>query len=202
MTVRPALLAALLAATPALAADTYVVDKVHSDTVFTVRHLVSKVTGRFGDFAGTINIDRDKPENSSVEFTIKTASIDTKEAKRDNHLRSPDFFDAEKNPEITFKSAKVKATGKDTYDVTGTFTLHGVAKEITLPVSFLGSMKDPGGEEKLGFETSTTLNRKDYGVSWNRTLDAGGYLLGDDVKITISIEAGRKKEAPPAAPAK
>ncbi len=199
MSVRPALLAVLLAAPPALAADTYVVDKAHSDAIFTVRHLMSKVTGRFGDFSGTINIDREKPESSSVEFALQAASIDTNVPDRDKHLRSADFFDAEKNPQITFKSSKMKATGKDTYDVTGTFTMRGVSKEITLPVTVLGEMKDGRGTPKIGFETSTTLNRKDYGVSWNRALDAGGYILGDDVKVTITLEAGKKTEPAPAA---
>ncbi len=199
MNPRPALLAVLLAATPALASETYVVDKAHSEAIFTVRHLMSRVTGRFGDLSGTINVDRAKPEASSVEFTIQTSSIDTNQPDRDKHLRSADFFDVEKNPQITFKSSKMKATGKDTYDVTGTFTMRGVAKEITLPVTVLGEMKDPRGTPKIGFETSTTINRQDYGVSWNRALDAGGYILSDDVKITITLEAGLKKEEAPAA---
>jgi polyisoprenoid-binding protein YceI len=199
MKARPALLAVLLAATPAFAGETYVVDKVHSDAIFTVRHLMSRVTGRFGDFSGTISIDRAKPEASSVEFSIQAASIDTNQPDRDKHLRSADFFDAENNPQITFKSSQMKATGKDSYDVTGTFTMRGVSKEITLPVTVLGEMKDGQGTPKIGFETSTTINRKDYGVSWNRALDAGGYILSDDVKITITIEAGKKKEEAPAA---
>src|SRR5215468_3670587 len=180
MKVRSAVLALVLTASPVLAAENYTVDKVHSEAVFTIRHLMSKVTGRFGDLAGTISIDRAKPEASSVEFKIQAASIDTNQPDRDKHLRSADFFDAE-------KSSAIKATGKDTYDVTGTLTIRGVAKEVTLPVNVLGEMKDPRGQEKMGFETTTTLNRKDYGVSWNRALDAGGYLLGDDVKITITI---------------
>ncbi len=195
MRLRPALLAAIVAATPVFAAETYVVDKTHSDAIFTIRHLMSRVTGRFDDVAGTINIDRAKPENSSVEFTIQTTSIDTNDEGRDKHLRSPDFFDAEKNPTITFKSSKMKSTGKDTYDVTGQFTMRGVTKEITIPVTVLGEMKDGRGQPKIGFETSTTLNRKDYGVSWNRALDAGGYILADDVKVTITLEAGLKQEA-------
>jgi polyisoprenoid-binding protein YceI len=194
MRVRPALLAALVAATPAFAAETYVVDKSHSDAIFTIRHLMSRVTGRFDDIAGTINIDRAKPESSTVEFTIQATSIDTNDEGRDKHLRSADFFDVEKNPVISFKSTKMKATGKDTYDVTGQFTMRGVTKEITLPVTVLGEMKDGRGTPKIGFETTTTLNRKDYGVNWNRALDAGGYILADDVKVTITLEAGLKKD--------
>ena len=195
MNVRAAVLALLLPAGPLLAGDTYTVDKAHSDAVFTIRHLMSKVTGRFSDLSGTISIDRAKPEASSVEFKILATSIDTAQPDRDKHLRSADFFDAEKNPEITFKSTSMKSTGKDTYDVTGTLTIRGVAKEVTLPVTVLGEMKDPRGQEKIGFETTTTVNRKDYGVSWNRALDAGGYLLGDDVKVTITIEAGKQAPA-------
>ena len=118
------LLAALaLAASPVYATDTYDVDKVHSNAQFTIRHLMSKVTGKFTDVEGTVLIDRARPEASSVEFKIKTASINTAEQKRDEHLRSPDFFDAATYPEITFKSTKIKATGKDTYQVTGTLTM-------------------------------------------------------------------------------
>jgi polyisoprenoid-binding protein YceI len=192
------LAAFVLAASPALAADTYTVDKVHSSALFTVRHLMSKVTGKFTDLSGSIQIDHAKPETSSVEFAIKTSSIDTSEARRDEHLRSGDFFDATANPEITFKSTKVKSTGKDSYAVTGTLTLHGVSKEVTLPVTVLGEGKDPMGNEKIGFEVETTLNRKDYNMVWNRALDAGGYVLGDDVKVTITLEAAKKKEAPAA----
>jgi polyisoprenoid-binding protein YceI len=194
MRVRQTLLAALVAATPAFAGETYVVDKTHSDAIFTIRHLMSRVTGRFDDVSGTINIDRAKPENSTVEFTIQAASIDTNDEGRDKHLKSADFFDVENNPQITFKSTKMKATGKETYDVTGQFTMRGTTKEITLPVTVLGEMKDGRGTPKIGFETSTTLNRKDYGVNWNRALDAGGYILADDVKVSITLEAGLKKE--------
>lgn len=190
------LAAFVLAASPALAADTYNVDKVHSSALFTIRHLMSKVTGKFTDLSGTIQIDRAKPEASSVEFAIKTSSIDTSNTQRDEHLRSGDFFDAAANPEITFKSTKVKSTGKDTYSVTGTLTLRGVSKEVTLPVTVLGEGKDPMGNEKIGFEVETTLNRKDYNIVWNRALDTGGYVLGDDVKVAITLEVAKKKEAP------
>lgn len=188
----------ILSATPARAADTYTVDPNHSEVAFQIRHLVSKVRGRFKSFQGTIQVDAAKPEASSVEFSIQTASIDTDVADRDKHLKSPDFFDAEKLPSITFKSTKVAPAGKDRYDVTGTFTLHGVTKTITLPVSLLGFVKDPWGGERGGFEISTTLNRKDYGISWNKVLDAGGTILGDDVAISINLEVVKKKEKPAA----
>jgi len=186
--------ALILAATPLFAAETYTVDKVHSNAQFTIRHLMSKVTGKFTEVEGAVQVDRTKPEASAVEFKIKTASIDTANKQRDDHLRSPDFFDAANNPEITFKSSKMKATGKDSYQVTGTLTIRGVSKEITVPVSVLGEMKDPWGNERVGFEIQTTLNRKDYNILWNKTLDAGGYLLGDDVAVNLTLEAVKKKE--------
>jgi polyisoprenoid-binding protein YceI len=195
MKAKLSLLAALaLAASPVFAVDTYQIDKVHSNAQFTVRHLMSKVTGKFNDVEGIVLIDRAKPEASSVEFKIKTATINTAENKRDEHLRSADFFDAAKYPEITFKSTKIKATGKDTYQVTGPFTMHGVTKEVTLPVTVLGEMKDPWGNDRAGFEVQTTLNRKDYNIIWNKALDAGGYMLGDDVAVIVTLEAVKKKD--------
>ena len=186
-------LASGLAASPVLA-DTFVIDPVHSDASFQVRHFVSNVRGRFTDFTGTIVGDPAKPEAASVEFTIKAASIDTAQPGRDKHLRSADFFDAEKFPEITFKSTKVTPTGKNKYDIAGALTMHGVTKNVTLPVSYLGT-SGPGKDAKFGFETTTVVNRKDYGIIWNKAMDNGGYMLGDDVTVTINIEAGRKKEA-------
>ena len=188
--------AAVLVAASAFAADTFVVDKAHSEALFQVRHLVSRVTGRFDDFSGTINVDRANPSVSSVEINIKTTSIDTGNENRDKDLRSPNFFEVDKYPEISFKSTSIKPTAKkDTYDVTGTFTMHGVTKTITVPVEFLGFIKDPRGNERAGFTVHTTLNRKDYGITWNRVLDNGGTLLGDDVDVTVNIEAA--KAAPP-----
>ena len=185
--------AAVLAASPVLA-DTYVIDKSHSEAGFQIRHLMSKVRGRFNDYAGTISVDPAKPESASVEFTIKSASIDTSNENRDKDLRSANFFDVEKFPELTFKSSKVKATGKDKYDVTGTLTIHGVAKEVTLPVQFLGFAKDPWGNDRAGFSIDTTINRKDYGIVWNKALDNGGALLGDEVWVSINLETTKKKE--------
>ena len=185
--------AAVLAASPVLA-DTYVIDKSHSEASFQVRHLMSKVRGNFNDYAGTITVDPAKPESASVEFTIKSASIDTSNENRDKDLRGPNFFDVEKFPELTFKSTKVKATGKDKYDVTGTLTIHGVAKEVTLPVQFLGFAKDPWGNDRAGFSIDTTINRKDYGIVWNKALDNGGALLGDEVWVSINLETTKKKE--------
>src|SRR4051794_24710560 len=184
-----------LAALP-LRADTFAVDPNHSEVSFQIRHLVSQVRGRFNAFSGTVQLDPKNLPASSVELHIKATSIDTGVANRDTHLRSADFFDVEKYPEITFKSESVQPAGKDKYNVTGTLTLHGVSKKVTLPVSFLGQAKDPWGGTRAGFETAITLNRKDYGIVWNKALDNGGVLLGDDVKVEINLEA--KAEAPAA----
>ncbi len=189
------------AAVPAAATGTWNVDKVHSEVGFQIRHFVSKVRGRFGDFAGTITVDAAKPESSSVAFTIKTASIDTNEPKRDADLKSSNFFDVEKFPEIRFVSRKVVPVSDSKYDVTGDLTIHGVTKEITLPVTFNGTAKDVWGGVRAGFEVGFTLNRKDYGINWNKALDQGGYMLGDDVTVSINIEAIKARLAPPA-PAK
>jgi len=187
--------AAMLAASPVLAADTWVIDKSHSEASFQIRHLMSKVRGHFNDYAGTVTVDPARPESAVVEFTLKSASIDTDNEMRDKDLRGANFFEAEKFPEITFKSTGVKSTGKDKYDVAGTLTMHGVSKEVTLPVQFLGFGKDPWGNERAGFSIDVTLNRKDYGLIYNKTLDTGGALLGDDVAVSINLETTKKKEA-------
>jgi polyisoprenoid-binding protein YceI len=199
---RTRFLVLLLAASaaPILAADSYIVDKAHSDASFRVRHFAAKVRGSFGDFEGTIQADPAKPEMSSVVFTIKTASINTNSPDRDKHLQSPDFFDAAKCPELSFKSSKIVPAGKDKYTVTGMLTMHCVSKEVTLPVEFLGFTKDPWGNERASFELTTKLNRKDWGINWNKALDAGGFMLSDDVDVMVSLETVRKKAD--AAPAK
>jgi polyisoprenoid-binding protein YceI len=196
-------LAALLAAAlPAFAeAVTYTVDKAHSEAIFQVRHLVSKVSGEFKEFDGTIKMDAANPAASSVTFTIDAASISTDVADRDKHLRSEDFFSVEKYPQITFVSTKIEPKGGDQYAVTGQLTMRGVTKEITLPVTFLGEVKDPWGNTKAGFETAITLNRKDYGINWNKALDQGGVLVGDDVQINVNLEVLKQaaaKDAPAA----
>ena len=184
---------------PGYLAGTWDIDPVHTDVSFTARHMmVSKVRGHFERFEGTVTTAPD-PLQSSVEVSVELGSINTNNADRDNHLRTPDFFDAAKNPEITFKSTKMTPTGKDKYDVTGTLTMRGVSKEITIPVAYLGSMKDPGGNDRASFELSTKLNRKDYGINWNKALDNGGFMLSDDVDVTISLETVKKKPEAPAA---
>ena len=168
---------------------TFTIDKAHSEATFQVRHLVTKVRGHFGDFAGTIQFNDEAPERSSVSFTIQSASIDTKTADRDAHLRSEDFFFVDKHPEITFVSSTISKKGNESYDVRGTLTIRGIAKELALPVTFLGHATDPWGNARLGFEAETTINRKDFGLVWNAALETGGFLVGDEVKISLQIQA-------------
>ncbi len=168
---------------------TFTIDPAHSEVVFQVRHLLTKVRGRFSDFSGTVAFDEVQPERSSVEFSVRTTSIDTNQADRDTHLRSDDFFSVERFPTLTFISTKVAAKGKGQYDVTGDLTIRGVTRSVILPVAYLGTAKDPWGNEKLGFETEITINRKDFGLSWNAALETGGFLVGDEVRISASVQA-------------
>jgi polyisoprenoid-binding protein YceI len=186
---------ALTASVATAAPHAYVVDKGHSEAGFKVRHMLTKTAGRFDDFAGKILFDPEKPESSSVEFRIRAASIDTDLPDRDKHLRSGDFFDAENHPEIVFKSESIRRTGKDLFDVTGTLSIRGIEKRITLPVTYYGQSRDPWGGDRVGFSTAVTLNRKDFGMVWNKALDQGGFLLGDEVWVTLEIEAAKDKTA-------
>ena len=190
--------ASLALSAPVQAVETYSFDKAHTTVGFQVRHIYTNVSGKFTDFTGTIQVDRAKPESSTVDFTIQATSIDTSEPRRDQHLRSADFFDVANNPTITFKSTSIKANGKDSWLVTGDFTMHGVTKSVVLPVTLLGEGKDPMGNEKMGLETGMTINRKDYGLTWNKALETGGVLVGEEVKVQIAIEANKAKPPQPA----
>lgn len=172
---------------------TYQVDKAHSEATFQVRHLLSKVRGRFSDFSGELQFDQANPALSSVTFTIQAASIDTNQPDRDTHLRSEDFFAADRFPTLTFVSRAIAAKGNDEYVVTGDLTIRGVTHSIDLPVRYLGSAVDPWGNQKLGFEAETTINRKDYGLNWNAALETGGFLVGDEVRISLSLQAAAAK---------
>jgi polyisoprenoid-binding protein YceI len=199
-----AALAALVLA-PAARADkeTFVFDKNHSQLAFRIRHFVTKVSGRFTKFDGTIVLDRAKPAESSVDLKIESASIDTGVPNRDKHLNSADFFDTANFPEITFKSTKVTPKGGDVYDVAGDLTMRGVTKPVTLTVTSNGFANDGRGGVKAGFDVTGKLNRKDFGVNWNAIVDQNA-MLSDDVELTISVEAnkpGPKPATPPAAPA-
>jgi len=174
---------------PALAVETYTVDPAHSSVGFTVRHLVSKVPGRFTTFSGTISYDPQKIENSSVDVTIDAASITTDNGMRDKHLKTPDFFAVDQFPTLTFKSTKIEKTGDDTFDLTGDLTLRGVTKSVVLKTESLGATNDPKFGNRIGFDATTKINRKDFGVSWNKTLDNGGLVVGEDVQIQIDVEA-------------
>jgi polyisoprenoid-binding protein YceI len=174
-----------------VAAGTFAIDRTHSEVLFRVRHLMSRVTGHFRDFSGTITYDPANLGASKVEFAIKSASIDTNVADRDTHLRSADFFDVEKFPELTFVSSQVVAAGVDGFTVTGTLTIRDVAQQIDLPVTFLGAAKDPWGNEKVAFEASIRLNRKEFGLTWNAALETGGFLVGEDVDVSLNVQAAR-----------
>jgi polyisoprenoid-binding protein YceI len=187
-----------IAAPSAATTETFVFDKSHTKVGFQIRHWLTKVEGRFRDFDGRIAIDRAQPANSSVDVTIQAASIDTGQERRDNHLRSADFFEVEKYPTITFKSSKVVPKGKDLYEVTGDLTMHGVTKTLVVPVRHTGFL-NLGKQEKAGFEIVLPINRKDFGITWNRTADQGGVMLGDDVQIDVLVEANRDVAGPAAA---
>ena len=173
----------------ATATGTYEIDKSHSEVAFQVRHLLSKVRGRFADFDGKIVFDPERPGQSSVDVSIKAASIDTAEPNRDAHLRSGDFFDIDQFAALTFKSTSVAQKSDDRFDVTGNLTIHGVTKTVTLPATYPGSAKDPWGNDRVAFEAEITLNRKDFGLNWNAALETGGFLVGDDIKVQLQIQA-------------
>lgn len=174
----------------ATANETYTIDPVHSSVGFKIRHFVAKVPGKFTQFSGTIAVDRANLEKSSAEATIQVTSIDTENQKRDDHLRSADFFDATKFPTMTFKSKSWKKTGVDKYDVTGNLTLKGVTKEVVLKVTSLGFGPGMGGAQLSGWEAATTINKADFNMKDPAMLDAA---LGDEVEITINVEAVQKK---------
>ncbi len=185
-------LSALLIAQSAFAADTYAIDKAHSSMGFQVRHLFSNVPGKFDDFTGTIQFDEANPEQSSVEVNIKTASINTGVKMRDEDLRSPNFFDAAKFPEISFKSKSVKKTGDNMFDVAGDLTMHGVTKEVVLKAELIGKgagMKP--GSILTGWDATTAIKRSEFGLAWNKVIE-GTQVVGDDVKIELHVEADKK----------
>lgn len=189
-TLLPIALLALGLTVPAAAeVKTYTVDGSHSEVSFRVKHMVTWVRGQFDTYEGTIVMDTEDPTKSSVAFTINATSINTFNENRDKHLRSADFFDVEKYPTVTFKSTSVRRQGgENRFVVVGDFTMRGVTQQLTLPVEFSGEVKDPWGNVKAGFATETTINRKDYGIVWNKNLDEGGFVLGDDVQISINLE--------------
>jgi polyisoprenoid-binding protein YceI len=201
MFLKPAI-AALVLAAPSLAFGTeYEIDSGHSSAAFAVKHMmVSTVRGAFPKVTGSANIDEKDLTKSTIEATIDATSINTNEPKRDEHLRSPEFFDTAKYPTITFKSTKVAKAGKN-LKVTGDLTLHGVTKPVVLDVEgFTTESKDPWGNFKRGGSATTKINRKDFGLSWNSAIETGGVAVGEEVTITIDLELNKKQAAPAAAP--
>ena len=186
-------IACFVPASPLWAA-TYKVDKDHSSVSFKVKHLFSNVQGQFRDFEGTIDYDPDHPETWKAQGTLPIASIDTGVEKRDTHLRSADFFDAEKYPLLTFKTTKFTDTTKDGAKAEGLLAMHGVERPITLDVKIHGVGNDPWGNTGAGYTATTTINRQDFGIQWNAKLDSGGFLLGDEVTVTLEVEGILTKE--------
>ncbi|MDE3165318.1 MAG: YceI family protein [Acidobacteriota bacterium] len=172
---------------------TYNIDPAHSTADFKVRHLmIANVRGEFSKVAGTVQFDPETPANSKVEARIDVNSLQTREAQRDAHLKSADFFDVEKFPEMTFVSKNVVRTDDDEYKVTGDLTIHGVTREVVLAVEGPGpEVKDPWGNLKTGASAKTKINRKDFGLVWNVALETGGVLVGDDVQIQLDLELVR-----------
>lgn len=192
----------LLCFTQTVQAAVYEIDQSHSSVSFKIKHLFSNVKGQFNDFEGTIDYDAANPEASKAEATIQAASIDTNHEKRDEHLRNPDFFDVEKYPRLTFKSTRVEKISDTKAKVEGLLSIHGVEKPVVLDVEFLGTGRDPWGNAKAGFTATTKINRKDFGIVWNQALETGGVLLGDEVEITLEIEANQKAQEQEAEAAK
>ena len=200
--IRPVLTTLVLAlsVTAAFAAPVkYTVDKAHTEVGFDVRHFFSKVHGRFNDFQGSIVFDDADPSKISVDASAVTASITTENEKRDAHLKTPDFFDAEKYPALTFKSSKVTAAGKGKYKIAGDLTMRGVTKPVVFDAEFLGAgAVNVGGQSwgsKAGFTATTVVNRKDFGINWNKQLDNGGMMLADEVTLTLNIEANQVSDS-------
>ncbi len=180
----------LLVAVATLSAQNkWKIDKSHSNINFTVAHLVvSEVTGKFKDFSGSVESISDDFSDMKLDIVIKASSVDTDEPKRDAHLKSADFFDAEKFNDITFKSTKVEKVGDGKYTITGDLTMHGVTKQVVLDAALKGKTKNPWGQVVAIFKSTTTIDRTAWGLKWNKALEAGGLLVGENVNLTFNIE--------------
>ncbi|HLS88449.1 MAG TPA: YceI family protein [Sphingobacteriaceae bacterium] len=166
----------------------WTVDPTHTQVEFTVRHLISKVRGRFREFDATVTGDIEDLTSASIQATIKAASVDTNVEDRDNHLRSADFFEVDKFPEITFQSKEIVKNGDNQYTVKGDLTIRGVTKEVELDTTVLGVATDPWGNKKAALTAEGKVNRKDFGLEWNAVLETGGFLVGDDVVMSIDAQ--------------
>ena len=169
------------------------IDPSHSDATFSVKHMMfSTVRGHFNVLSGKLDIDEEQPENSWVEAQVDVTSVDTRSEQRDGHLRSPDFFDAEKYPTLTFKSTKVERVSGNQYRVLGDLTMHGVTKPVVFNAEYHGQGKNPWGMQVAGLSAKTKINRKEWGLNWNAPLETGGVLVSEDVNIEIDLEAINK----------
>ena len=175
---------------------TYQIDSQHTGAHFKVRHMmISNVKGEFSRITGSVEFDPSNLAASHVEATIDSATVNTREPQRDSHLKSPDFLDVSRYPKITFRSTKIVSAGEDSFEVIGELTIRGVTREVTLQVeSVTPEIKDPDGMLRLGASATTRIARKDFGLTWNAVLESGGFLVGDEVDITIDVELVRKEE--------
>ena len=169
-------------------------DPSHSHAEFVVRHVMSKVRGRFTDFSGVIRV-AERPEQSSVQAVIRAASVDTHHSDRDQHLRGPDFFDVERYPTITFRSKRLELSEGSRFQIVGDLTIRDVTRGVTLDAEYHGTSPDPWGGERAGFSAATEVDREDFGLKWNMALDTGGFVLGNKVRLELEIEAVRRSEA-------
>ena len=166
------------------------IDPTHSGISFSIRHMVvSKVRGRFSKFSGSVQLDEDDLTRSTVQVAIDASSVDTGTAQRDDHLRSADFFDVEKFPELRFESQRIEKLSDDRYRLVGDLTIHGVTRGVALDVEYGGRAKDPWGNERIGFIARGDLDRKNFGLGWNQVLEAGGVLVGDRVELELEVQA-------------
>jgi polyisoprenoid-binding protein YceI len=173
------------------------IDASHSQAVFSVKHMMfSTVRGQFNVLSGHLHIDEQNPQNSWVDAQVDATSIDTRDERRDGHLRSPDFFDVENYPALTFKSTKVEHVEGSEYRVLGDLTLHGVTRPVAFKAEYHGQGKNPWGQQVAGLSAKTKINRKDWGLNWNQALEAGGVLVSEDVNIEIDLEVANKGETP------
>ena len=192
---KTAIAIAMMIALPMVArADTWQIDPMHTSVEFTVRHMmISNVKGTFQKTAGTVTTNGSDPASATIDATIDASSVDTRVERRDAHLKSPDFLDVAKYPTITFKSTKIEAAGPGKFTVTGDLTLHGVTKPVVLDVETAGApIKDPMGNMRAGASATTKIKRSDFGLTWNKALETGGLVVGDEVAISIDVEAIKK----------
>lgn len=183
----------LMAALNAQGAE-YSIDSTHSKVGFSVRHMmITDVKGAFNDFEGSFSFDPEKGTVSNADFVVKAESVDTANKKRDDHLRSADFFDVAKHPTLAFKNSKLKKVSKNKFKWSGDLTIKGVTKPVVFDLEYKGSVKDPWGNQRAGFSATSKINRKDFGLTWNNTLESGGVVVGDEVTIQIDVEAVEKK---------